>query len=333
MTPIAPHITAYLRERLPLQRGASPHTCDSYAHTYRLLFEFASERLKVTPSKLFLEQIDAQLVMDFLAYLESVRNNSARTRNARLAAIKSFMRFTEHRVPSVLEQSLRILAIPIKKCNTDLINYLSIEEMQAILNTPDICTRVGIRDRAMLHVGFAAGLRVSELTGLLLNDVTFQPLPTVHVIGKGRKERTLPLWKQAAVDLRAWLAVRGDQPTPELFVNARGQAMSRAGFAYLLHQHAQAAAGDCPSLRGKHISPHVLRHTCAMVLYQATGDLRKVSLWLGHAYMQTTEVYLHADPMEKINAIEGITPPQLKCGQFTVPDKLIASLQCSKGVN
>ena len=333
MTPIAPHITAYLRERLPLQRGASPHTCDSYAHTYRLLFEFASERLKVTPSKLFLEQIDAQLVMDFLAYLESVRNNSARTRNARLAAIKSFMRFTEHRVPSVLEQSLRILAIPIKKCNTDLINYLSIEEMQAILNTPDICTRAGIRDRAMLHVGFAAGLRVSELTGLLLNDVTFQPLPTVHVIGKGRKERTLPLWKQAAVDLRAWLAVRGDQPTPELFVNARGQAMSRAGFSYLLHQHAQAAARDCPSLRGKHISPHVLRHTCAMVLYQATGDLRKVSLWLGHAYMQTTEVYLHADPMEKINAIEGITPPQLKCGQFTVPDKLIASLQCSKGVN
>jgi len=123
MTPIAPHITAYLRERLPLQRGASPNTCDSYAHTYRLLFEFASERLKVTPSKLFLEQIDAQLVMDFLAYLESVRNNSARTRNARLAAIKSFMRFIEHRVPSVLEQSLRILAIPIKKCNTDLINY------------------------------------------------------------------------------------------------------------------------------------------------------------------------------------------------------------------
>jgi integrase/recombinase XerD len=333
MTPIAPHITAYLRERLPLQRGASPHTCDSYAHTYRLLFEFASERLKVTPSKLFLEQIDAQMVMDFLAYLESIRSNSARTRNARLAAIKSFMRFVEHRVPSVLEQSSRILAIPIKKCDTALINYLCMDEMQALLNAPDIRTRAGIRDRAMLHVGFAAGLRVSELTGLLLEDVTFQPLPTVRVIGKGRKERALPLWKQAAVDLRAWLAVRGDQPTPELFVNARGQAMSRAGFAYLLHQHAHAAAVDCPSLLGKHISPHVLRHTCAMVLYQATGDLRKVSLWLGHAHMQTTEIYLHADPMEKINTIEGVTPPQLKCGQFTVPDKLIASLQCSKGVD
>ena len=140
MTPIAPHITAYLRERLPLQRGASPHTCDSYAHTYRLLFEFASERLKVTPSKLFLEQIDAQMVMDFLAYLESIRSNSASTRNARLAAIKSFMRFVEHRVPSVLEQSLRILAIPIKKCDTALINYLCMDEMQALLNAPDIRT-------------------------------------------------------------------------------------------------------------------------------------------------------------------------------------------------
>lgn len=137
----------------------------------------------------------------------------------------------------------------------------------------------------------------------------------------------IPLWKQAAVDLRSWLAVRGDLPTPELFVNARGQAMTRAGFAYLLHQHAQAAAAICPSLCGKQISPHVLRHTCAMVLFQATGDLRKVSLWLGHAHMQTTEIYLRADPMEKISAIEGVTPPRLKQGRFTAPDKLIASLQ------
>jgi site-specific recombinase XerD len=315
---------------LPLQRGASPNTCDSYAHTFRLLFEFASARFKVTPSGLHLEQIDAQLVMDFLAYLESVRSNGARTRNARLAAIKSFMRFVEHRVPSVLEQSLRILAIPTKKSDTPLIRYLRVEEMQAIMNAPDIRKRMGIRDRAMLHVGFAAGLRVSELTGLLLRDVTLQPVPTVRVMGKGRKERALPLWKQAAVDLRAWLAVRGDLQTPELFVNARGQPMTRAGFAYLLHQHAKTAAAGCISLCGKPISPHSIRHGCAMVLFQATGDLRKVSLWLGHAHMQTTEIYLHADPMEKISAIEGVTPPRLEPGRFTVPDKLIASLQQRK---
>jgi site-specific recombinase XerD len=331
MTPIAPHITSYLRERLPLQRGASQNTCDSYAYTFRLLFEFASVRLKVTPSKINLEQIDAQMVMDFLAYLESVRNNGARTRNARLAAIKSFMRFVEHRVPSVLEQSLRILAIPTKKSDTALTKYLRVEEMQALLNAPDIRTRMGIRDRAMLHAGFAAGLRVSELTGLLLRDVTLQPVPAIRVIGKGRKERALPLWKQAAVDLRAWLAVRGDLLTPELFVNAHGQAMTRAGFAYLLHKHVKTAAACCPSLCDKPISPHVLRHSCAMVLYQSTGDLRKVSLWLGHAHMQTTEIYLRADPMEKIRAIEGVTPPRLKRGRFTVPDKLIASLQHTEG--
>ena len=154
---------------------ASPHTCESYAYTFQLLFEFASNQHKVTPSKLYLEQIDAVLVMDFLAHIEATRDNGARTRNARLAAIKSFMRFVEHRVPSVLEQSLRILAIPSKKVDMPLIRYLSIAEMEAILNAPDLRTRSGIRDRAMLHLGFAAGLRVSELTGLLLTGVTLQP--------------------------------------------------------------------------------------------------------------------------------------------------------------
>jgi integrase/recombinase XerD len=327
MTPIAPHITAFLRERLPLQRGASVHTCESYAYTFQLLFEFASIRFKVTPSKLNLEQIDAPLVMDFLGHIESARGNSASTRNTRLAAIKSFMRFVEHRVPSVLEQSLRVLAIPSKKTDVPLINYLSISEIQAILNVPDIRTRSGIRDRAMLHLCFVAGLRVSELVGLPLSAVMLQPTPTIRVVGKGRKERCLPLWKQTAADLRSWLAVRGEVPAPELFINARGEPMTRKGFTYLLDKYAQLAMENCLSLKGKNISPHVLRHSCAMMLYQATGDLRKVSLWLGHAQMQTTEVYLRADPTEKIDAIDKVIPPTLKRGQFTVPDKLIAALQ------
>jgi site-specific recombinase XerD len=327
MTPIAPHITAFLRERLPLQRGASVHTCESYAYTFQLLFEFASIRFKVTPSKLNLEQIDAPLVMDFLGHIESARGNSASTRNTRLAAIKSFMRFVEHRVPSVLEQSLRVLAIPSKKTDVPLINYLSISEIQAILNVPDIRTRSGIRDRAMLHLCFVAGLRVSELVGLPLSAVMLQPTPTIRVMGKGRKERCLPLWKQTAADLRSWLAVRGEVPAPELFINASGEPMTRKGFTYLLDKYAQLAMENCLSLKGKNISPHVLRHSCAMMLYQATGDLRKVSLWLGHAQMQTTEVYLRADPTEKIDAIDKVIPPSLKRGQFTVPDKLIAALQ------
>jgi integrase/recombinase XerD len=326
MTPIAPHMSAFLRERLPHQRGASAHTCTSYAYSFQLLFVFASQRFGVTPSALSLEQIDAPLVMDFLAALETERHNSPTTRNARLAAIKSFMHFVEYRVPALLEQIRRILAIPAKKTDQLLIQHLSVAEMEAILNVPDIQTRSGRRDRAMLHVCFAAGLRVSELLTLPLTALTWQPTPTILIQGKGRRHRALPLWQQTAEDVRAWLAVRGALAVPELFVSAQGRAMTRMGFTYLLRKYVQQAVQACPSLQGKQVSPHVLRHTCAMMIYQATGDLRKVSLWLGHANMQATEVYVRADPTEKLDAIEAIIPPSLRRGQFTVPDRLIAML-------
>lgn len=327
MTPIAPHITTFLRERLPLQRGASQHTCDSYAYAFQLLFQFASQRLQVTPSALCLEQLDAPLVMEFLQYLETERHNSPRTRNARLVAIKSFMRFIEYRVPSLLEQSRHILAIPAKRTDSPLINYLSLVEMQAVLNAPDLQRRDGLRDRAMLHLCYSAGLRVSELVSVPLHALEWQPSPNIHIQGKGRRERLLPLWKQTAVDLRAWLAVRGQLPAIELFVNARNQPMTRMGFDYILRKHFKVATEYCPSLKKKHISPHVLRHAAAMLVLQATGDIRKVSLWLGHADIQTTEVYLRADPTEKLEAMNAVVPPTLKCGQFRAPDKLIASLR------
>ncbi len=326
MTAIAPHITAFLRERLPVQRGASEHTCQSYAYAFQLLFHYASERFKVSPSELELEQLDAPLIMDFLEQLETKRGNTASTRNARLAAIKSFMRFCEYREPSILEQSRRILAIPFKRTDARLIDHLSIAEMQAILNAPDLQVRDGLRDRAMLHLCFSAGLRVSELVGLPLVALDLQPSPSIRVQGKGRRERCLPLWKETAADLRAWLAVRGDALAPELFLNARGQAMTRSGFEYILRKHVRTATERCPSLKHKRVAPHVLRHTCALMILQATGDLRRVSLWLGHADMQTTEVYLRADPTEKLEAIEAILPPALKRGQFRAPDKLIALL-------
>ena len=327
MTPIAPHITAFLRERLPLERGASAQTCESYAYAFQLLFTFASQRLRLRPSDLCLEHLDAALVMDFLAPLEAERGNSARTRNARLAAIKSFMKFVEYRVPSSLEQSRRILAIPTKKTDLPLVHHLSMAEMHAILDAPNVCTCAGLRDRAMIHLCFAAGLRVSELLTLPLTALTFHPPPTVHIQGKGRRERALPLWKQTAEDLRAWLAVRGTLTVPEVFLSAHGRAMTRMGFTHMLHKYRGLAATNCPSLKAKHLTPHVLRHTCAMMILQATGDLRKVSLWLGHADIHTTEVYLRADPTEKLAALESIMPPALRRGQFTVPDKLIASLR------
>jgi len=327
MTPIASHITAFLRERLPLQRRASPHTCESYAYTFQLLFAFASQKLALTPSALCLEHLDAQLILEFLAHLETQRGNGPRTRNTRVAAIKSFMRFVEYRVPSILEHSRRILAIPTKKADQPLVNHLSMAEMQAILDAPDLRTRVGLRDRAMLHLCFAAGLRVSELLALPLTALTWAPTPTVRVQGKGRRERALPLWRQTADDLQAWLAVRGASTMPAVFLSTHDRVMTRMGFTHMLHKYVGLAAQRCPSLHQKHISPHVLRHTCAMIILQATGDLRKVSLWLGHADMQTTEVYLRADPTEKIEALEAVIPPTLRRGQFTVPDKLIASLR------
>ena len=326
MTPIAPHMSAFLRERLPLQRGASDHTCDSYAYAFQLLFQFASKRLQTTPSALALEQIDAPLIMEFLYSLETERHNSPRTRNARLVAIKSFMRFIEYRVPALLEHSRRILAIPAKKTDTRLVHYLSIEEMQSLLNVPDLQRRDGIRDRAMLHLCFAAGLRVSELVSLPLQALAFYPTPSVRIHGKGRKERILPLWKATAADMRDWLAVRGDTPALELFVNARGLPMTRSGFEYILQKHVKTAAQACASLQKKGVSPHVLRHTSAMLVLQATGDIRKVALWLGHEDIQTTEVYLRADPTEKLEALEAVVPPTLKRGEFRVPDKLIAML-------
>jgi integrase/recombinase XerD len=326
MTALAPHVTAFFQERLTLERCASVHTCDSYAYAFQLLLSYASERLKVVPSRLEWEQIDAPLVVSFLNHLEMTRSNGASSRNVRLAAIKSFMHFMEYRVPSTLEQIRRILAIPMKKTDSRLVRHLSTEEVQALLDAPIPTDWTGIRDRAMLHLCFAGGLRVSELTSLRLEDLSLQPHASILVHGKGRRERCLPLWKQTAAALRAWLAVRGKVLTPELFVNARREPMTRYGFEYILEKYVQLAKKHCPSLTTKRISPHVLRHSCALTVLEATKDLRKVSLWLGHANMQTTEIYTRADPSIKLEALEAITPPKLRSGRFRASDKLIASL-------
>jgi integrase/recombinase XerD len=326
MTPLAPHITAFFQQRLPMERRASSHTSDSYAYAFKLLLEYASERLHVPPSALHLEQIDAPLVVAFLNHLETARANRPSSRNVRLAAIKSFMHFLEFREPATLDQIRRILAIPPKKAETRLVRHLTVEEMQAIMNAPEPSGWDGVRDRAMLHLCFASGLRVSELVGVQLRDVTLQPQASILVHGKGRRERCLPLWKVTAAALRAWLGVRGTMPAPEVFVSARGQPLTRSGFEYILAKHVQTASTSCPSLSAKRISPHVLRHTCALTVLQATKDLRKVSLWLGHAHMQTTEMYTRADPSVKLEALEAMIAPTLRSGPFKATDKLIASL-------
>jgi site-specific recombinase XerD len=326
MTPLAPHITAFFEQHLLFERRASEQTCDSYAHAFKLFLTYASKRLKVTPSRLAIEQMDAPLVVDFLQHLETTRGNSPSSRNSRLAAIKSFLHFLEYREPSALERIRRMLAIPFKKTESRLVPHLSVGEMQAILDGPTPTTWAGTRDRALLHLCYAGGLRVSELIGLRLDDLTLQPHASVLIRGKGRRERCLPLWKTTTMAIRAWLAARGNARVPELFINARRTAFTRSGIEYVLHKHVQTAKQQCPSLATKRVFPHLLRHTCALTVLESTKDLRKVSLWLGHAHMQTTEVYTRADPSVKLEALEAMLPPKLRSGRFKATDALIASL-------
>lgn len=326
MTALASHLATFLREHLPRERRASPHTCEAYAHSFRILVGFAAGGLRIRPYQLEVEQLDVPLILKFLEHIEAERGNSSRTRNARLAAINAFFRFLEYRLPSCLDQARRIHAIPVKKTDETLVGYLNREELQALLDAPDPRTVAGTRDRAMLHLAFAAGLRVSELVGLRLDQLDHPQMSSIHVLGKGRRERVLPLWKETTAALKAWLVLRPRSDHPELFLNATGRAMTRSGFEYILSKHVATATHKQPSLSKKKVTPHVLRHTCAMQTLQATRDIRKVALWLGHATLQSTEIYLRADPTEKLEALAATAAPMFRPGRFRAPDKLIAML-------
>jgi len=328
MTPIAPHVTAFLRKHLPIERRRSQNTCDTYAYALQLLFEFASGRLRVEPSALQLEHINAQLILAFLDHCREHRGNGPSTCNGRLAAIKSFMRFLQHRVPSSLDDIRRVLAVPIQKTDQPLTAYLTEDEQQALLDAMDPTTRTGLRDRALCHLAIAGGLRVSELVGLRMDDLDFREnYVDVLVRGKGRKQRVLPLWKEVAASLRAWLAVRGRADVPEVFLNRCAGPLGRSGVTYILKRVQDAAATTCASLTTKAITPHVLRHSCGMNVLRATGDIRKVALWLGHEQTQTTEVYLHGNVTDRLEVLGAVVPPSLRPGKFRPPDKLIASLR------
>jgi integrase/recombinase XerD len=328
MTPLAPHISTWFMERLPRDQCASQNTIDSYAITFKLLFEFMDERLGVAPADLEFEHLDAPLVFDFLAHIQTVRKNSGRTRNARLAAIKSFMRFMQYRLPASLAQIHRVLAIPKQRVDVRAVGFLEEDEVRALLDAPEPETRIGARDRALLLLAVTGGLRVSELVTLRVERLTYRDrYVDIEVLGKGRRERVLTLWKGVADALRAWLAVRGDVRAPELFVNARGEALTRSGARYILRKHVVTATTKCPSLANKQVSPHILRHTCAMNTLRATRDIRKVALWLGHTSVETTEVYLQSDPAEKLETLGAVVPPSLKKGSFRPPDRVLEMLR------
>ena len=327
MTELAPRLATFLREYLPRHRGASRHTVESYALCYRLLAVFAAEKHGVRPCRLEIEHLDIPTVLGFLDHLESDRGNGVRTRNVRLAAIKSFFRFLEFREPACLDLARRVHALPQKKGDVPLIGHLDREELQALLDAPDPRTVSGVRDHAMLRLAYNAGLRVSELVGLGTGDLKRPGLNEVHVMGKGRRERILPLWKETRYALRDWLGIRPHVADQHLFLNAQKTAMSRRGFAKRLALHAETAALSVPSIASRKVTPHVLRHSCAAHTLEATGDIRKVSLWLGHSSLQTTEMYLRMDPVDKLSTLSAWVPPTLRKGSFEgVHDQLLAML-------
>ena len=272
MTALAPHISAFLGQHLPRDRRASRHTIESYAVSFQLLVCFAADRLGVRPCQIEIEQLDVPLILDFLDSLEQVRGNAIRTRNLRLVAFKSFFRYLEHRAPACLDLARQVHAIPSKRFDEALVDYLDRDELRALLDAPDPTTTAGVRDRAMLHLTYAAGLRVSELTGLACKDLAQPHLNTVHVMGKGRRERVLPLWRETRSVLRDWLAIRPSGGGDRLFLNARGMALSRHGFAHRLALHVATARQKMPSMVGKRISPHALRHYIdSMTMSGTTG--------------------------------------------------------------
>ena len=316
MTDLAPHLTTFLQEHLPRERNFSRHTIQSYTECFKLLVLYAAQQLNSRPCALMVEHFTAPLVVAFLESLEKDRHNSVGTRNNRLAAIKSFFRYLEYRVPGCLELALQVRAIPQKRADKPLISWLDSVEMQAILDAPDTATVAGLRDRAMLYVCYAAGLRVSELTALTLDCLSSPQLETIRILGKGRRERELPLWTEVKTVLQKWLDVRPPVNNRYLFLNARGRAMSTDGFAYRLDLHVATASKSMPSLNDKRTTPHVIRHATAMGILHATGDIRSVALWLGHADVKTTEVYLRASPAETLEILNANTPPSIRSGTF-----------------
>ena len=317
----------FFLRRLMAQRGASARTVESYRDAFELLFCFIEQRTGKAASALQLADLDAPMILDFLDHLETKRSNSVRTRNLRLAAIHSFMRYAAVRDPSSLPITGRVLAIPSKRFDRPVLGYLSREQIAAILAAPDRSTWSGHRDAVMLATTYNTGARVSEITTLRVRDVLLERQTAVHIHGKGRKQRVIPLWKNTATELRAWLGKINDAPQAPVFPNRAGAPMSRSGVRDRLDRAVAAAQHSCPSLRGQHISPHTLRHSTAMHLLQSGTDLAVIALWLGHSSPAITHQYLEADLAAKEAVLRKLADPSPAATRFHPSDRLLTFLQ------
>jgi site-specific recombinase XerD len=323
---LAPLLERFFTQRLMQQRQASPHTISSYRDTFRALLKFAQQKLNTPPARLALQAIDAPFIVGFLDYLEKQHSLSVRSRNLRLTAIHSFFRFAAFEAPTHAAQIQRVLAIPSKRFTRTQVHFLTRPEVEALLAAPDQRTWFGRRDHAFLLVAVQTGLRLSEMTSLARNDVTLCPGAHIRVIGKGRKERCVPLAKPTVAVLKTWLCEppRGDGQV--LFPNLRGTPLSPDGVHYLMLRHVKVAAKGCPSLIGKRVTVHVLRHTMALDLLQGGVDRSVIALWLGHESVETTQIYLEATLAMKEKALEKAEPLKSNFCRYRPGDQLLGFL-------
>jgi site-specific recombinase XerD len=327
MTRLAPLLEEFFTDRLITQRHASPNTIASYRDTFRLLLRFAHERLGTSPCDLDLADLDATVISGFLTHLETERHTSVRTRNARLTAIRSLFQFAAFRHPEHGAVISRVLSIPPKRTERAIVTFLTDNEIQALLDAPDPSTRLGRRDRTMLALAIQTGLRVSELVRLTRANVELGTGAHVRCHGKGRKERITPLNEPTRRLMGDWLDERAGQPNDPVFTGPGNKPLTRDAIRRVVDRHVTTATGDCPSLADKQVTPHVLRHTCAMQLLQAGVDLAVIALWLGHENIRTTQIYLHADLRLKEQALARTTPPRTASGRYQPPDPLLAFLE------
>ena len=327
MTALAPTLQAFFTERLIRQRNASEHTIAAYRDTMRLLLTYAADHTGIPPSRLDIAELDAPMIGAFLNHLESERGNSVRTRNARLAAIHSLFRFAALDHPEHAASISRVLAIPPKRGDQALVTYLTDAEVDALLAAPNLDTWTGRRDHALLQLDIQTGLRISELTGLTIDDVHLGAGAHISCRGKGRKQRITPLTTETVTTLRAWLAEHDSQGGSALFPGRTGRQLSRDAIEHRITKHTETATSRCPSLATKRVTAHVLRHTTAMRLLHAGVDTAVIALWLGHESIETTRIYLFADLDLKERAIARTrrlgSPPT----RYHPPDSTIAWLE------
>ena len=326
MSLLAPTLQAFFTDRLIAQKRVSAHTITAYRDTIRLLLTFAAAQTAKAPSDLDVDDLAAPLIGAFLDHLEQDRGNTIRTRNARLAAIRSLFRYAALKHPEHAATIQRVLAIPSKRHDQALVTFLTDGELQAVLDAPDRSTWIGRRDHAMILLAAQTGLRASELIGLTCGDLRLDTGAHVNCTGKGRKQRITPLTKQTVTVMRAWTRERGGQPHDPLFASSTGRVLPRAALEHRHAKHAATASTTCPSLAAKTITPHVLRHTTAMRLLHAGVDTTVIALWLGHEQIQTTQIYLHADLAIKQKALDRTTPPDVMPGRYQPTDGILEFL-------